>query len=62
MLDVLKTLLPDFVPQVMFLDFENAAQNAFWLAYPYAFVKGYLFHLSQSVVRKVGEPLTQGPI
>ena len=55
MLDVLKTLLPDTFPEIMLLDFENAAQNAFRLAYPNALVKGCLFHLSQSVVRKVGE-------
>ena len=55
MLDALKELLPDSVPQIMLLDFENAAQNAFRLAYPNASVKGCLFHLSQSVIRKVGE-------
>ena len=55
MLDTLKTLLPNANPGVILADFENAAQNAFRLAFPNATMKGCLFHLSQSVMRKVGE-------
>ena len=55
MLDILKTLLPSANPGVILADFENAAQNAFRLAFPNATMKGCLFHLSQSVMRKVGE-------
>ena len=54
MLDALKFLLPYANPEVILADFENAAQNAFRLAYPNANIKGCLFHLSQSVLRKVG--------
>ena len=54
MLDALKFLLPNANSEVILADFENAAQNAFRLAYPNANIKGCLFHLSQSVLRKVG--------
>ena len=47
--------MPNANSEVILADFENAAQNAFRLAYPNANIKGCLFHLSQSVLRKVGE-------
>ena len=55
MMDILKQLLPNLEPQEILLDFENAAQNAFKLAFPNAIVKGCQFHLSQAVLRKVGQ-------
>jgi len=51
----LSFLLPNANPEIILADFENAAQNAFRLAYPNANIKGCLFHLSQSVLRKVGD-------
>jgi len=37
------------------LDFQSAAVNAFWSAFPSATVTVYYFHLIQSVMRKVNE-------
>ena len=55
MLSALKTILPDADPGVILVDFESAAQNAFRQTFPNATMKGCLFHLGQSVLRKVGE-------
>lgn len=55
MLAIVRQLLPNAEPQEILLDFENAAQNAFKLAFPNTDVKGCQFHLSQAVLRKVGQ-------
>ncbi|KAK8393523.1 hypothetical protein O3P69_006690 [Scylla paramamosain] len=41
--------------ETILTDFENAAQNAFRQVHPNADIKGCLFHLGQSVQRKVAE-------
>ena len=55
MLEALRELIPNADPQIILLDFENAGQNAFRKTYPNASIKGCLFHLSQSVQRKVAQ-------
>ena len=55
MLEALNFILPEANPHVILADFENAAQNAFRQAYPTANIKGCLFHLCQSVQRKIVE-------
>ena len=55
MLEALNFILPEANPHIILADFENAAQNAFRQAYPTANIKGCLFHLCQSVQRKIGE-------
>lgn len=55
MLDALMVLIPEANPRTILADFEGAAQNAFHQAYPNAAMKGCLFHLGQSVQRKVAE-------
>lgn len=55
MLEALANIIPDANPQTILTDFENAAQNAFRQVHPNADIKGCLFHLGQSVQRKVAE-------
>ena len=55
MLEALAHMIPDANPQTILTDFENAAQNAFRQVHPNADIKGCLFHLGQSVQRKVAE-------
>ena len=55
MLDMLWQIIPNANPHTILVDFETAAQNAFRDNYPNASIKGCLFHLCQSVIRKVGE-------
>ena len=57
MLEALKRfLLPHgFCPRKILLDFEMAAMNAFVAEFPQAQISGCFFHLSQSVIRKVGD-------
>jgi len=48
-------LIPNCRPEVVLTDFEMAAQSAFRSHFPDARITGCYFHLSQSVMRKVGE-------
>ena len=55
MIQILKELVPNVIPEKILLDFEMAAINAFKNEYPTSTVSCCLFHLSQSVIRKVTE-------
>lgn len=55
MIQILKELVPDFMPERILLDFEMAAINAFKNEFPTSVVSCCFFHLSQSVIRRVTE-------
>lgn len=54
MFKIMKILVPNLKLDKILLDFENAAISAAQIAFPQADVKGCYFHLSQSIIRKVG--------
>ena len=55
MMQIVKELVPTANPLKVLTDFELAAINAFREDFPEAELSGCYFHLSQSIVRKVGE-------
>ena len=55
MLTAVKDIIPEAAPDVILLDFEIAAMDAFRCAYPNSTVSGCYFHLCQSVLRKTQE-------
>ena len=56
MLEALRDILiPNAAPELIILDFEIAAQNAFHYVFPNANISGCFFHLCQSVFRKARE-------
>ncbi|XP_065160730.1 uncharacterized protein [Atheta coriaria] len=54
MFDILQELLPDLAPVKIFIDFEQALMNCAGDAFPNAEIKGSYFHLTQSLVRQIG--------
>ena len=52
MLEILKYLLPSLVPQKVLINFEKACIGAVNITFPNAEVKGWYFHLCQSLIRK----------
>ena len=56
MLEALRDILiPNAAPELILLDFEKAAQNAFHYVFPNANISGCFFHLCQSLLRKAKE-------
>jgi hypothetical protein len=55
LMGIVKNLIPHAAPEIILLDFESAAMNAFHSAFPEASISGCYFHLTQSLLRKVGE-------
>jgi len=53
MLDILKSLVPSLAPKKILVDFEKACFGEVRSAFPSAEVKGYYFHLYQSLIRKI---------
>ena len=54
-MQIVKELVPTANPLKIFTDFELAVINAFREGFPEAELSGCYFHLSQSIVREVGE-------
>jgi len=56
MLNEVKTIIIILAsPERALLDFESAAINAFWSAFPNATVTGCYFHLTQSLCEKLAK-------
>ena len=53
MWDIIREACPNSQPHYLFVDFEQAIINSFNLTWPLTQVKTWLFHLSQSVYRKL---------
>ena len=55
LLSAVTVLIPEAEPDVILLDFEIAAMNAFRATFPNSTVTGCYFHLCQSVLKKTQE-------
>ena len=55
LLDALDTFAPDCKPDKVLLNFEIASIDAFQKHHPASMLSGWYFHLSQNIVRKIGE-------
>jgi hypothetical protein len=53
MLEIMKLLVPNLVPQKVLVDFEKTCMNTVRIAFPHAEVKAGYFHLCQSLIRKL---------
>jgi len=54
-LNYVKRKIPWAAPEKILFDFDTAAINAFRSPFPNSTLWGFYFHLTQSVMRKVGE-------
>jgi hypothetical protein len=55
MLELIRGFAPQFNPQSVHLDYEEAVINAFKYAFPNIAVKGCYFHLMQNLRDKLGK-------
>lgn len=53
MLLIFTALVPNLRPQIIIADFEIGAINIFKVFFPFAEIKGCLFHLSQNIIKNV---------
>lgn len=53
MFEILKSLIPNFTPAKILVDFEKACINAAAMSFPGVTIKGCYFHLTQSLIRKI---------